>query len=153
MKITINRMKVRPSSLRPHTVTSFNENDIWQSYKTRKYEKEINLIDVSFIFCRKLASRECVIWGPKMLKIDFGVGWRVVPCPMAIRPMIFRLLGRWPTGQKFQNDHCIIHLPCMPILDPFNSTANKNMMSKIWTNGEQLSDWVENIVGKIALYE
>ena len=31
----------------------------------------------------------------------------------------------------------------------------KNMMSKIWANGVQLSDWVENIVGKeeIALYE
>ena len=44
-------------------------------------KKEINLIDVRFIFLRKLASRECVLWGPKMLEIDFGVGWRAVPCP------------------------------------------------------------------------
>ena len=41
-----------------------------------------------------------------MLKINFGVGWQAVPCPIAIWPMIFRLLGRWPTAQKFQNDHC-----------------------------------------------
>ena len=36
-----------------------------------------------------------------------------------------------------------------------NSAANKNMMSKIWTNGVQLSDCVENIVGReeIARYE
>ena len=26
-------------------------------------------------------------------------------------------------------------LPCMPILDSSNSAANKDMMSKIWTNG------------------
>ena len=39
------------------------------------YEKEINLIDVSFIFLRKLASRECVLRGPK---IDFGGGWQAV---------------------------------------------------------------------------
>ena len=43
------------------------------------YEKEINLIDVSFIFHRKLASSECVLQGPKMLKIDFGGGWWAVP--------------------------------------------------------------------------
>ena len=43
----------------------------------------------------------------------------------------------------------------MPILGSSKSAANKNMMSKIWTNGVQLSDWVENIVGKeeIARYE
>ena len=45
----------------------------------------------------------------------------------------------------------------MPILGSSNSTAkfNKVMMSKIWTNGVQLSDAVENIVGKgeIAHYE
>ena len=36
-----------------------------------------------------------------------------------------------------------------------NSLTNKNMLSKIWTNGVQLSDWVENIVRKeeIARYE
>ena len=75
----MNGMKVRPSCCRCHTVTSFNENDIYQSYKTRMYEKEINLIDVSFIFLRKLASRECILRGPKMLKIDFGEGWWAVP--------------------------------------------------------------------------
>ena len=43
----------------------------------------------------------------------------------------------------------------MPILGSSNSAANKNVMSKIWTNGAQLSDRVENIVGKgqIARYE
>ena len=30
--------------------------------------------------------------------------------------------------------------PPMPILDSSNSAANKTMMSKIWTNGVQLSD-------------
>ena len=69
------------------------------------YEKEINLIDVSFIFLRKLASRECVLRGLKLLKIDFGGGWRAVLCP-SIWPRIFRLLGLWPKDQKFQNDHC-----------------------------------------------
>ena len=43
----------------------------------------------------------------------------------------------------------------MPILDSSSSAANKTMMSKIWTNEVQLSNWVENIVGKeeIARYE
>ena len=31
-------------------------------------------------------------------------------------------------------------LPDMPILGSSNSAANQNMMSKIWTNGIQLSD-------------
>ena len=46
-------------------------------------------------------------------------------------------------------------LPHIPILGSSNPAANKNMMSKMWTNGVQLSDWVENIVGKgeIARYE
>ena len=39
-------------------------------------------------------------------------------------------------------------LPHMPILGSSNSAANKDMMSNIWTNGVQSSDWVENIVGK-----
>ena len=45
--------------------------------------------------------------------------------------------------------------PHMPILGSFNSAANTNMISKIWTNGVQLLDWVENIVGKeeIVRYE
>ena len=36
-----------------------------------------------------------------------------------------------------------------------NSTINEDMMSKVWTDGIQLSDSVENIVGKeeIARYE
>ena len=43
----------------------------------------------------------------------------------------------------------------MPILGSTNSAANENMMSKILTNGIQLSDLVENIVGKeeIVHYE
>ena len=36
----------------------------------------------------------------------------------------------------------------MRISDSSNSAANKDTMSKIWTNGIQLSDRVENIVGK-----
>ena len=42
----------------------------------------------------------------------------------------------------------------MPILGSPNSTANKDMMSKIRTNGDKVI-WVENIVGKgeIAHYE
>ena len=72
MKITMNWMKVRPSCCRFHTVTSFIENDIWQ---TRMYEKEIKLLDVSFIFHRKLVSRECVLRGSKCSKsISVGDG-------------------------------------------------------------------------------
>ena len=43
----------------------------------------------------------------------------------------------------------------MPIFGSSNSAANENMMSKTKTNGVQLSDCVENIVGKgeIARYE
>ena len=46
-------------------------------------------------------------------------------------------------------------LPHMPILDSSNSTAKNGMMSKIWTNGDTISDLVENIVGKeeISHYE
>ena len=46
-------------------------------------------------------------------------------------------------------------LPHMPIMGFSNSAANENMMSKIWTNGVQLSDSIENIVGKeeIARHE
>ena len=72
------------------------------------YETEINVIDVSFIFLRKLASRKCVLQGPKMLKINFGGGWQAVfwwgmagaLMSLAIWPRNFRLLGHWPTGQK-----------------------------------------------------
>ena len=43
----------------------------------------------------------------------------------------------------------------MPISGSSNSTANKDMMSKIWTNGDTVVDGVENIVGKgeIACFE
>ena len=43
----------------------------------------------------------------------------------------------------------------MPILGCSNSAANKDMMSKIWTDGIQLTDQVDNFVGKgeIAHYE
>ena len=47
-------------------------------------------------------------------------------------------------------------LPAMPILGSSNLTENKDILSKIWTNGDTvISDWVENIVGKgeIARYE
>ena len=46
-------------------------------------------------------------------------------------------------------------LPPIPILGSSNSSANEDMMSKILTNGDTFSDWVENIVGKeeIARYE
>ena len=69
------------------------------------YEKEINLIDVSFIFHRKLASRECILRVSKnpQKSISVGDGRRShVPGYMA---QDFRLLGHWPTGQQFQNDH------------------------------------------------
>ena len=39
-------------------------------------------------------------------------------------------------------------LPHMPILGSSNSAANEKTMSKIWRNGIQLSDCVENIVEK-----
>ena len=38
--------------------------------------------------------------------------------------------------------------PHIPNFGFSNSGANKNMMSKIWTTGVQLSDPIENIVGK-----
>ena len=43
----------------------------------------------------------------------------------------------------------------MPIYSSLNSAANEDLMSEIQTNGVQLSDWVENIVGKgeIACFE
>ena len=43
----------------------------------------------------------------------------------------------------------------MPILGSSNSAANKDIMSKIWTNGDANMWRVENIVGKeeIARYE
>ena len=66
------------------------------------YEKEINLIDVSFIFLRKLASRECVLRGPKMLKIDFVGGLWAVPCPWLYGPGFLDcwVIGPWVKNSK-----------------------------------------------------
>ena len=36
----------------------------------------------------------------------------------------------------------------MTILGSSDSAANKDILSEIWTNGKQLSDRIENIVGK-----
>ena len=46
-------------------------------------------------------------------------------------------------------------LPDIPILGFFNSATNKDMMSKIWTNGVHLSNRVESSVEKreIAHYK
>ena len=43
----------------------------------------------------------------------------------------------------------------MAIFGFTSSAGNRDMMSKKWINGELLSDWVENIVGKgeLARYE
>ena len=71
------------------------------------YEKEINLIDVSFIFHRKLASRECVLQGPKMLKIDFRGGWWAVPCPWLYGP---GFLDCWAVVPRVKNSKMITGL-------------------------------------------
>ena len=42
--------------------------------------------------------------------------------------------------QPFQCWNEVNPLPRMPILGSSNSAANKDMMTKIWTNGVQLSD-------------
>ena len=64
------------------------------------YEKEINLIDVSVIFYRKLASKQCIVLGPKMLKIDFGGGCQAVSCPWLYGPGI---LDCWAIGPRVKN--------------------------------------------------
>ena len=65
-------------------------------------------------------------------------------CPHAIRRVVVKEINP-------------LHYPLLdiPILDSSNSAANKDMISKIWTNGIQLPDRVENIVGKggIACYK
>ena len=68
------------------------------------YEKEIILIDESFIFLRKLTSQECVLWSPKMLKIDFAGGWRAVPCPWLYVPVF---LICWAIGPRVKNSKMI----------------------------------------------
>ena len=52
-------------------------------------------------------------------------------------------------GKKDDNrDPFLNSLPHIPILGSSNSAANKNMISKYGQMGIQLSDLVENIVGK-----
>ena len=68
------------------------------------YEKEINLIDMSFIFHRKLASRECILRDPKMLKIDLGGEWWVVPC-LWLYSLGF--LDHWAIGPWVKNSKMI----------------------------------------------
>ena len=46
------------------------------------------------------------------------------------------------------NDKRFNPVTYMPILGSFNSSASKDMMSKIGTNGDTIPDLVENIVGK-----
>ena len=72
------------------------------------YEKEINLIDMSFIFLKKLASMECVLWGRKMLKINFGGGVASSLMSLAIWPRIFRL----SRGKKFVDQYQRIESHC-----------------------------------------
>ena len=102
MKITINGMKLRHSCSRCKTVTSFNDNNIGQSYKTRMYEKEINLIGV--YLPQKTSFQGMCSTGSQNAqnRLQWGMS-------LAICPRIFRLLGHWPTCQKFQNDHCEIN--------------------------------------------
>ena len=56
------------------------------------------------------------------------------------------------TGFVWERVNPLLH---MPVSCSSNSAANKDIKSKIWMNGIQLSDCVENIVGKgeIARYE
>ena len=63
--------------------------------------------------------------------------------------MIYVYSNIWAIASPFNP------LPHMHVFGSSNSAANENMMSKIWTNGVQLSDWVENIVEieGIARYE
>ena len=87
------------------------------------FEKEMKLIDVSFFFLRKLASRECVLLGPKMHKIDFGEGWWVVSCPWLYGPGI---LECWAIGPQVKNSKMItayvLILTHRKILNPFPNT-------------------------------
>ena len=46
-------------------------------------------------------------------------------------------LGLWsPSIHKSTDSGILIPLPDMPILGSSSSTANKDMMSKVWTNGD-----------------
>ena len=44
--------------------------------------------------------------GSQNAQSRFWWGMAGGPMSLAIWPMIFRLLDRWPTGKKFQTDHC-----------------------------------------------
>ena len=70
------------------------------------YEKEIILIGVNFIFLRKLTSRDCVVRGPKVLKIDFGGGWQAVPCSRLYGP---GFLDCWAIGPRVKIPKVITH--------------------------------------------
>ena len=72
------------------------------------YEKEIKLTDMSFIFLRKLASRECVLRGPKMLKINFVGVWQAVPCRRLYGP---GFLDCWAVGPLVKNSKMITDRP------------------------------------------
>ena len=84
------------------------------------YEKEINLTDMSFIFLKKLASRECVLQDTQMLKIDFGGGQRVVPCPWLYGP---GFLDCWAIGPQVKNSKMITAI--------FGSAVHKNCNSTL----------------------
>ena len=77
---------------------------IFDNHTKLECMKNINLINVSFIFLRKLASRECVLRGPKMLKIDFSGGWLAVPCPWLYGP---GFLDCWVIGPQVKNSKMI----------------------------------------------
>ena len=77
--------------------------------------------------------------GNKKLKIDIFTGGTSVRSKY-----IFTDISRYPTGKhEIMNRIAITTIgPSfhMPIFGSSSSEANKNMMSKIWTNGIQLSD-------------
>ena len=77
---------------------------IFDNHTKVEYMEEINLIDVSFIFLRNLACRECVLRGPKILKIDFGEGWQAVPCPWLYGPGFSNC---WAVGRRLKNSKMI----------------------------------------------
>ena len=72
------------------------------------YEKEINLIDVSFIFLKKSSFQGMCSTGSQNAQNQFWWGMTGGPMSLSMWPRIFRLLGCWPTNQKFQNDYCVL---------------------------------------------
>ena len=54
-----------------------------------------------------------------------------------------------PPPMILLSTECVVNpLPHMLILGSSNLTVKSMMMSNIWTNGDTISDLVENIVGK-----